>query len=230
MITVANPKIETQIELSPDYASLLIVENPHEYFHVVMEMQKAMAGEVSEFTFWDKIERLQAPKIGEMLLNGFSFELADKKILSLLYKKLQGNYLDGEFIVSLNKINAQIGGFLQALFQTVDFSLEYSEPALEDLLKACTVKPSETYSSFLEKLICYINIFTELKHIRFFVFVGLKDILSDEDLVLLYHHCALQKVSLLLLESSKKRSLLPVERAIIITEDLCEIVENFEET
>ena len=55
---------------------------------------------------------------------------------------------------------------------------------------------------------------------------GIKDILSDQDLVALYKHCALQKVGLILLESSKKRKLLPEERAIIITDDLCEIVEN----
>ena len=113
------------------------------------------------------------------------------------------------------------------IFQTVDFALDYSEICLEDLLKACNVKPLEIYQSFLEKIICYINIFTELKNIKFFVFIGIKDILSNEDLVALYKHCSLHKVGLLLLESYKKRELLPTERAIIITEDLCEIVENF---
>lgn len=151
----------------------------------------------------------------------------NKRITSLLYKKLQENFFEGELIVDFNKINAHIGAFLQSLFQTVDFALDYSELTLESLLKVCEGNPLKAYQSFLEKLICYINIFSELKNIRFFVFVGLKDILTDEDLITLYHHCALQKVSLFLMESSKKRDLLPMERAIIITEDLCEIVENY---
>lgn len=227
MILVAHPNIETKIEISPEYVSVLIVENPHEYFNNVLEMQKAMGGELSEFTFWERETQLQPSKIGELLLNVFSFELTDKRIQSLLYKKLQNNYLDGEFIVGLNKINAQVGAFLQSLCQTVDFSLDYSELNLEALLKACEVKPSKTYQSYLEKLICYINIYIELKNIELFVFIGLKDVLSDDDLTILYKHCALRKVGLLLLESSKKRSLLQEERAVIITEDLCEIVENF---
>lgn len=227
MITVSNPNIETRIVISSEYVSLLIVENPHQYFNMVSEIQKAMVGEFSEFTFWENTTQVQPSKLGEILLNGFSLEFENKKILSLLYKKLQNNYLDGEYILSLNKLNAQIGEFIQSLFQTVDFALDYSEVCLEDLLKACNVKPLETYQSFLEKLICYINILTELKHINFFVFIGIKDILSDEDLVALYKHCSLHKVGLLLLESCKKRELLPTERAIIITEDLCEIVENF---
>ena len=59
------------------------------------------------------------------------------------------------------------------------------------------------------------------------VFINLKSILSDEELEKLYYHCKLVKVGLLLLESSKIRRVLPNERAIIITDDLCEIVENF---
>lgn len=227
MITVANPNLQTKIEISPEYVSLLIIENPGEYFKTVCGLQNAMEGELSDFTFWNGTTQLQPSKIGELLLSAFSFELADRKILSLLYKKLQNNFLNGEFIVGFNAINTQIGAFLQSLCQTVDFSLDYSELVLEDLFKACNIKPAKTYESFLEKLICYINIFTELKNIQFFIFIGLKDILSDENLTLLYRHCALQKVGLLLIESSKKRSLLPNEHAIIITEDLCEIVENF---
>lgn len=226
MINVVNVKIETPIVLSSESPHLLIIEAPHEYYSAVVEMRKALDGEASEFTFWESITQLQPSKTGEILQNCFSFEFSDKKIIGLLYKKLQSNYQDGEYILGLNGINAQVTAFLQNLCDTVDFSLEYSEISLEDLLKICNVKPAKVYESFLEKLICYINIFTELKHIKFFVFVGLKDILSDDDLLALYNHCSLQKVALLLLESGKKRPLLPCERAVIITEDLCEIVEN----
>ena len=193
-------------------------------------MQKAINGELSDFTFWENGTQLQPSKTCEMLLSVFNFDLVDKKILSLLYKKLQSNFIEGDFILSLNKINAQVVSFLQSLCQTVDFSLEYSEILLENLLKTCDVKPAKMYNTVLEKLVCYINILTELKNIKSLVCVGLKDIFTDEDLKELYKHCALQKISLFFIESSKKRNLLPDERAVIITEDLCEIVENYNET
>lgn len=226
MITVANPYIQTKIEILPESPMFLIVENPREYFKTVCQLKSAMCGEESEFTFWDGVTQLQPTKIGEMLTDIFSFEFTDRKIISLLYKKLQNNYLEGEFILGLNSINAQVGIFLQSLFQTVDFSLDYSDLMLEDLLKSCGVKPSKTYSSFLEKLICYINIFIELKNIKFFIFIGLREVLTDEELKQLYYHCDLQKIGLFLVESYKKQYLMPCERAIIITEDLCEIAEN----
>ncbi|MBQ3502162.1 MAG: hypothetical protein IJA72_00660, partial [Clostridia bacterium] len=62
----------------------------------------------------------------------------------------------------------------------------------------------------------------------FFVFVNLKSVLNDEKLLKIYVHCRLEQVGLVLIESCKKeRPLLPCEKAIIITEDLCEILENY---
>lgn len=97
---------------------------------------------------------------------------------------------------------------------------------IEDTLKVCGVKPSKNYDTLIEKLVCYINIFIELKSVSFFVLVGFRDVLSDEDLIALIDHCKLNKVGLFFLESGKCRKRLQEERKIIITEDLCEIVEN----
>ena len=155
--------------------------------------------------------------------------MTDKKIVNLLYKKLQNNFNDGAFITEFNEINAKIETFLYDLCSTVDFSLGHECVSLESLLKVCSVKPSETYDNLLEKLICYINIFSELKAISFFVLVGVTDVLSDEELVLLYRHCELNKIELLLIERGRTEKRGNNERKIIITEDLCEIVENFPE-
>ena len=57
--------------------------------------------------------------------------------------------------------------------------------------------------------------------------VNIKSVLSDDELKQLYYHCSLIKIGLFLIESQKIRNLLPCERATIITEDLCEIVEKY---
>ena len=194
MINVVNAKIETPINLTNEKPSLLIVENPHEYFNFVVQMLKAMQGEMSEFTFWEGQTAISPLKCGEIIQSCFSFDFTDKKIVNLLYKKLQSNFQEGEFILQLNKINSLLSIFLQDLCQTVDFAIDFSETTIEDILKTCSVKPACNY-----------------------------------DLEELYKHCELQKVSLLLIESGKKRPLLCREQAIIITEDLCEILENYTE-
>ena len=54
--------------------------------------------------------------------------------------------------------------------------------------------------------------------------------MDDEKLQQVYAHCQSEQVGLLLIENGKHRALLPNEKAVIITEDLCEILENYEET
>lgn len=227
MIRISTANVETEMVLS-DYSPLILIEeNPCEFFKTVDSLNKAFSEDDSDFTFWDNDESLSPQKKGEILTDLFSFELTDKKIINLLYKKLQNNFLSGSYLVPFNEIIARTDNFLSDLFSTVDFSLDYNEFTLEDLLKTCSVKPAKTYDSLLEKIICYINVFASLKNICFFVFVNIKDVLPDEQLKQLYKHCSLHKISLFLIESQKKRPLLAEERAIIITEDLCEIVENF---
>lgn len=230
MIRIAHPEIETKIDFDSGKTTLLIIENPHAYYNAVSELIKAFNGELSDFTFWKDDKQVGADKYGDMLYDLFTFKFGNKKILTALQKQLLKNYLDGEYIVEFQRINGELQRFLHKLCDTVDFATEFDEPTVEELLKSCSVRPVEKYDSFLEKIICYINLISSVKPLAFFIFFGLKDLLSDEELMTLYRHCRLQKISLLLLESSKKRPLIPLqERAIIITEDLCEIVEKIED-
>ena len=63
------------------------------------------------------------------------------------------------------------------------------------------------------------------KNAKFFVFVNLKSVINNDELLQIYKHCKLEKVGLLLIESSE-RSRLKNEKMVIITEDLCEILVN----
>lgn len=225
---ISSASIESKIELNDARPFVLCIENSHEYYKTVREFIAAFHGEPSEYTFWDGNEKINAEKAGELLVDIFSFELTDKKIVALLYKQLQQNFNEGDMLFKFQKVKAESEKFLLELCSTVDFALEYNEVELESLLKVFNVRPERNYQTLLEKIICYLNIFAELKKVHCFVFVGLKTVLGDDDLHQLYRHCRLHKLSLLLIECGKIRPILSEERAVIITEDLCEIVENFE--
>lgn len=227
-LQLSHPNLENQLLLDELRPTLLIVENPHEYYAFVTDLMDELQGVPSRFSCWEDTERVRGDKVGDVVADLFNFDVVDKKITSLLYKKLTKNYFNGAFVADFNKINSELQLFLQNLCSTVDFALDFGEISLDDVFKACSVKPLRTYQSYLEKIICYINLLTELKGTYLYAFVGLKDVLSDDDLRLLHNHCRLNKVYLLLIESSKKRPLLAEERAVIITDDLCEITENFD--
>ncbi len=227
-IKVAHVHLENSLIISDDYVQLLILENPNEFYDMVSELDGQFNGEDGAFVFSRGGNVVSAEKLGAMISDWFHFDLNDKKLLTLLHKRLE-TVAFGEKISLFNELTAKMVSFLEEMSLFSPFMLNYTEPQPIDYLKVAGVKFEKQYDNLEEKIICYINSFIELKNCDFFIFVNLKSVLSDEKLKELYLHCRREQVGLLLIEDVKRRPLLAEEKAIIITEDLCEILENYEE-
>ncbi|MBQ8429229.1 MAG: type II-A CRISPR-associated protein Csn2 [Clostridia bacterium] len=227
-IQLAHVHLETQLIISDEYVSLLIIENPAEFYNMVSDLDGQFEGTEGKFVFSMDGQIIPAGKYGAMISNLFHFDLNDKKLLNLLYKRLEGVAF-GDKITFFNTLTSKTVEFLEELSFAVPFALEYDEPQPSDCLKAAGLKFAKVYDTLEEKIICYINACIELKKCEFFVFVNLKSVLSDEQLQQVYVHCRAEQVGLFLIEDNKRRTLLSCEKAVIITEDLCELLENYEE-
>lgn len=224
---IVSPLFDNAIELSPDRPFLLIEESPSEFYKTVCGFCDMFAGGESDYSVISGGCRVKAGEYGVIVRDCFGVELNDKRSSAAILKAAERQYLDEEMLPDLNRLNYEIGAFLQKLTYNMPVAVEYNELSVSDLLKAAGLRAEENYESYLEKLVCYVDLVCGLKNTEFIIFVNLKSVLTDEELLMLYKHCACEKVSLLLIESSKIRPLLPCERAIIITDDLCEIVENY---
>lgn len=227
-IKIAHVHLETPLIVSDAYVQVLIVENPNEFYAMVSDLIGQFDGVEGTFAFSRNGQSIDAAKCGEIISSLFHFDLNDKKNLTLLQKRLE-KIAFGEKLSLFNELSAKTMVFLGELAFFVPFSLDYSEPQPIDYLKASGVKLEKNYESLEEKIICYLNALIELKNCEFFIFVNLKSVLNDEKLLQVYEHCQREQVGLLLIENGKYRPLLPLEKAVIVTEDLCEIVENYKE-
>ena len=228
VIRLAHVHLETPLAISDEYVQLLIVESPTEFYNMVADLDGQFDGQEGTFAFSMDDQIISASKYGTMISDLFHFDLNDKKLLNLLYKRLE-SVAFGDKLICFNELTAKTVAFLEEISFTSPFALEYDEPQPADYLKASGLKFAKVYDTLEEKIVCYINALIELKGCDFFVFVNLKSVLSDEKLEQIYAHCRREQVGLLLIEDSKRRKLLPCEKAVIITEDLCEILENYEE-
>lgn len=227
--TIFHPSLDTPLTLTPAAVQLLIVENPHEFYRLAGMLDAQLGGGEGDFSFLRDGKPIVPDKEGVMISDPFHFDLNEKRIVTLLLKRLSETCRTGAAQWMLSEVNGAVERFLFELFSSVPFALTYDELSVEDLLKGANVRFEKNYDSLPEKLVCYINAMVALKGCRFFVFVHLRSVLNEADLHALYHHCAMEKIGLLLLESGNPGPLLPEERAVIITEDLCEILENYGE-
>ncbi len=218
--------LETPIELKENSVVSLNIENGSYFYNVVCEIKKLFNGEDSILSFWSDGKMSVPSKSGDLIDDFFDFGANDKKIINLLYKKIDALTNAGDGIVKINEINEKIYNLYADVFQEFPFLLDSSALAMPELLKATDVKFVEYYSSFVEKFVCYVNVLAELKNIKFLVCVNLKSVCSCDDFTEIFKHCQREQISLFLIESGAVKYTVQEERAIIITEDLCEIVEN----
>lgn len=226
---IFHPSLETPLVLSPSAVQVLAVEAPREFYRLVGSLDAQLGGGEGDFSFLRDGKEISPEKEGTIVCDLFHFDLNEKKVVNLLLKRLSELSREGTLQYALSEINGKIEQYLFEVFSALPFSLTHDELTAEELFKGENVRFEKTYDTLLEKIVCYINAMIALKNCRFFVFVHLKTTLDDEELRALYHHCEMEKVGLLLLEYGTPRPLLSEERAIIITEDLCEILVNYGE-
>ncbi|MBQ9715437.1 MAG: type II-A CRISPR-associated protein Csn2 [Clostridia bacterium] len=227
MIKIVNYKIENPLTVDDGQVQLLVIESPSEFFSVVSELQNQLDGEDGDFVFKQNDKDVSFNKIGFLVTDLFNVDLNDKKLQNLLYKQIEKEFAsDEDLFVQFNEINACVLTFLQNLSFRLPLAIEFDELSLQGVLKETVLKVQKTYDTFLEKIICFINLLVALKNIRLMVFVNLKSVLNDDDMQALYAHCQNEKVGLLLIESTQPKTRLKGEHMTIITSDLCEIVAN----
>jgi len=226
-MNIAHCEIETVFDVQKDVVNLLIVENPEKFTEYCFDLKMQFEGGEGNFALSRDGKTLSFQKTGIFFDNLFNLDFTDKKVSSLLVKKLEANFAGGDFLLQFNELTAKISEFMQNLTDTTDLPVSFTEPDLTTLLKMVGVAVSADSNSLAEQIICYLEIFIELKNVQIATFVNLKSFLNDEQLAYLYKFCAQKDVSLLLLESSKLRPLLSGEKAVVITDDLCELVENY---
>lgn len=225
--TLVHHKIETPIRITTDHPVLLVVESPREFFTLVRELRTQFSGGEGDFVLLKGEDRISFEKVAEFVDNIFAMDFGDKKALNLLYKNLEKAATDIEIQKLQYELSTFVAQYYRALFDYYGMELTFDELSVNDILKAGKVRFCEDYSELLEKIVCYINAMVHLKGCKFFVFLHLKSVLEDEELIQLYKHCEAEKVGLVLIESSFTRGKVEGENPIIITDDLCEIVDNF---
>ena len=230
MITISCYKLENPLIFDENTAQVLVIESPTEFYSVVSGLLEQFDGKEGDFAFFENEKSIDCQKTGFIVADIFGLDLNDKKLQNLLYKKLEKNFNEDTFILQYNQINCQISAFLQDLCFTLPLAMEFDELSLQGILKESSLKIQKTYDSLLEKIICFINLIVVLKNCKFVVFVNLKSVLNQDEIAMLYSHCQNEKIALLLIESHQPKTLLPNEKLVIITSDLCEIIANISQT
>ncbi len=214
------PNYNINLELKENQVTVLSVENPKVYAEILGDLWCQMQGNDGAFILSDEEKIKSISKEMECIYNPFALNCNDKKVVTKLYQELRERS-EESLLCEGAELNARILEYLEQLFQKVPYNLEYTTDFdVTDLLKSYGVKIESAAESLLEKIVEYIKVQNRICGIRNFVFVGIKQYLSVEELEGLYEFVFYEKINVIIIEANHSPQIFG-EKCWLLDKDLC---------
>ncbi len=198
----------------------ICLENPKTMQSFVSNLWKQSNGEEGDIFISNGDKSVHLDKGVSVVFNPFSIDVNEKKILTKLMSEMQV-ISETELYVQKAELNAAIISLLDEINLRMPYPMTYSlDLDIQQLLKAYSVKVDMQSTSLMEHIVDYVKLGHQVLGIKLYVFLHLKDYLSEEDLEKLYEMVAYEQISVLLLES-KMIDKLPQEQWWIVDADNC---------
>ena len=118
-------------------------------------------------------------------------------------------------------LNREIVCYLEKLIFRVPYALEYDlDLNVAALLKCYDVRIAKDNESLLEKIVEYMKVSHRICNVQIFVFVALKQYLSEKEIRQLYEFVFYEKIYLIIVDAYQGKRI-PGEMHWIIDKDLC---------
>lgn len=201
-----------------------IVESPELFSKYVQGLLAQINGGDGNFVFCIDEKEIDLSKSIELIINPFSVNINDRRIVNKLYSELSKTAYDSENYLYTQNILADIQKYFLNLEQSSNYILEMdSEIDITALLKALNVRLEIFADDFFEMLNQYIKIIAELMKKKVVGFVNISSFFTKQQLEELIKNAAYNEMKLLLIENHQKEYSLNDTRCIIIDKDGCEI-------
>lgn len=218
---LVHPDYLFSIDFKEDETYTVVVENPEEFYNLTNELIGQSNGEEGKFVLSNK-KILNMKKDLDVLTDIYSVDINSTKSKNKLYK-----YLDktkNDYHLEVNNLDAQIYKLISEIENDLVIDIEYSfEVDYKNILKAIDLKFYNDFDSFIEKLINYINVYTDFFNIETYVLINLKSFLTQSTYEELLNYKTNKEINILFIESRELTFNSKYDKIYIIDRDLSEI-------
>ena len=223
---IAHSMLEKPIEFEENVVNVLVVENPKMFSTVISDFYKQIENnEEGSFVLSEDSKILSMQKCLNIILEPFTVDLNQKKVINKLYSKLKEKSVESEMYKETTELQSNIFTYIEKISDTVEYPLVYDSSGIDfqDIFKMVDLKLESNHESLPEKLLDYMTAVHEFLGISYFITVNLKSFLTFEDLEELYKGIQYKKLNLFLLENKTQEKNSSVEKLYILDSDLCSI-------
>lgn len=206
-----------------NHINVLVLENPTIFSKMIKELLEQKEGYDGEFILSEKNELVKINSYIEIITDIFNLDFNSKKIINKIYNTLKEN-TNLDLIEQTQNLYKEINIFISHLIQYSDYALTYDENIdIANIFKICNLKIDIDAKNLLEQVVNYISLHTAIFNTKIFVFINLKCMLCEKELLQLYKNVSYEKIHILLIENNFKNIIQPYEKVFILDNDMCEL-------
>lgn len=224
---LVHPDFFCQIELLENRVPVIVFESPNRLLEFVSQIKMQVNGHEGEWVLSENGTILDVAKSCEIIIDLFTLDLNQKKLISALYHRLEKELLSTELLAKWNSFCSVLSNFTEKVFSLSEYHLKYRDTFdVKEFFKFMNVSLEDSSEDLLEKMIDYMTLSSAVAGTRLFVLCNVKTFFDNKQLTYLYEQAFYKKYNLLIIESHVSNEKNELEDIIIIDKDDCVIHLN----
>lgn len=220
---LVHPEYSFQINFEEGIVQRMIIESPSVMSEFIIDFKKQSDGEEGRWVLSVDGEILKFQDHCELVLNIFDLKMNQRKMINTLYEQLAFEINSTELLADWREMNSRMENILNNAIENVGYDVIYEDLELKALFKALDLKFQEREAGYVECLLDYLQLLSDVRKIKVFIFVNITSFLEAKEIQYLYEEASYKKYYLLLLDGRDLCIDRETERKIIIDEDYCVI-------
>ncbi|MCM1088022.1 MAG: type II-A CRISPR-associated protein Csn2 [Muribaculaceae bacterium] len=220
---LVHKDLKKQIVFGNSQSYEWVIESPEFFAEYVQELYVQSEGGDGNFILSEEDKEIDIGKYVEVIINPFSVNINDKKVLNKLYAELT----ELAYAEDMYLLTQDIKGKIQTYFLQLEHLSPYiltmdSEIDITAILKGTGVKIDNYADNFFENLEIYIQILSVLLQKKLIVLVNVCSYIGKEQVEQLMKLAIHTEIELLLIENQERNFSKGITK-YIIDKDGCEI-------
>lgn len=221
---LVHGKYNLCLSILEEKPSILVLENPDVMSELVSSLLRQSIGSEGDFILSNNDELIDFQKCVEVILNPFSIDFNNKKIISSLYANLSrtGN----DYIEKKSEVLQKSVSLLDFLISKESFvGLTYTfDFEWNSFFKMFGVQFEDEYESLIMKLTEYLKLLSAFSKTKLIIFINLSSYLSQNDLNQLLKTALYCKIRVVFIENNDQLTF-SKSNVCILDKDKCLIIK-----
>lgn len=220
---IVNFNFEHKLEFKENVITTLVIENQKCFREYINELIYQIEGNDGNFVLSDNNSEIKMSEKVTIVTDYYSLNDKISSYDSKLQNELKKIVVNDDLFTKGSEVISKILNFAEEIGMEIPYTLEFTEPSLQNLIKFLKYRIVLDKNSLPELVLDFMKVSNWLVGLEIFVFVNICSFLTEDEIKILVSESLSLKYNLVFIENIKPTYSIDGEKLIIVDDDLCEI-------